>query len=148
LLDVKTVEGAFSRAGASDDFPGGADTWGIPNPWTLLVELRACCWQAICDGTLQVEAIKGLRGTSRRIVLPTELQHLVPDWILSRFLRNGRDEFVDVRVRRAPPEPAQDAIKAAVEKIAIPCRLPGARHPSFAEFREKLSAELGIDVSR
>jgi hypothetical protein len=146
LLDMEAVEGAFSRAAAADGFPGGAHIWGIPNAWTLLIELRACCWQAICDGTLQVEAIKGLRGTKPRTVQPAELQGLVPDWILSRFLRNGRDEFVAVRVRRAPPEPAQDAIRAAVEKIARPYRLPGARHPSFAEFREQLSAELGIDV--
>jgi hypothetical protein len=148
LLDMEAVEGAFSRAGAADGFPGGAHTWGIPNAWTLLIELRACCWQAICDGTLQVEAIKGLRGTKPRTVLSAELQGLVPDWILSRILRNGRDEFVDVCVRRAPPEPAQDAIRAAVEKIARPYRLPGVRHPSFAEFRERLSAELGVDVPR
>jgi len=148
LLDVKTVEGAFSRAGASDGFPGGADTCGVPNAWTLLIELRVCCWQAICNGVLQVEAIKGLRGTKHRTRLPAELQRLAPDWSLSRLLRNGRDEFVDVRVRRAPPKPAQDAIRAAVEKIARPYRLPGARHPSLAEFQEQLSAELGVDVSR
>src|SRR5215471_14156326 len=148
LDDVETVEGAIARAAEEDGFPGGADTWGIPNAWTLLIGLRACCWQAICDGTLLVEAIKGLRGTKHRTVLPAELQHLVPDWILSRFLRNGRNEFVDVRVRRAPPELAQDAIRAAVEKIARPYRLPGARHPSLAEFQEQLSAELGVDVSR
>jgi hypothetical protein len=148
LNDVETVAGVITRAAEADGFPGGADTWGIPNAWTLLIELRACCWQAICGGTLQVEAIKGLRGTKHRIVLPAELQHLVPDWILSRLLRNGRDEFVNVRIRRAPPKPAQDAIRAAVEKIARPYRLPGARHPSFAEFREQLSAELGVDVPR
>src|SRR5215471_9208170 len=98
LLDVKTVERAFSRAAASDGFPGGADSWGVPNAWSLLIELRACCWQAICSGVLQVEAIKGLRGTKPRTVLSAELRGQVPDWILSRILRNGRDEFVDVCV--------------------------------------------------
>ena len=148
LDDVETVEGAIARAAEEDGFPGGADTWGIPNAWTLLIGLRVCCWQAICDGTLQVEAIKGLRGTKRRPVPPAELQGLVPDFILSRLLRNGRDEFVDVRVRRAPPKPTQAAIRAAVGKIARRYRLPGARHPSLAEFREQLSAELGIDVPK
>jgi hypothetical protein len=94
----------------------------------MLPELQACAWQAALDGALQVTAIKGVRGTRRRSLLPAELLRLTPDWHLSRLVHGSHDEFIDVRVRRAPAEPvkatwrsdkpAQEDVNAAMVTIA------------------------------
>lgn len=91
-----------------------------------------------------------MRGKRRRAVLVTELPRLTPDWQLSRLCLGARDEFIDVRVRRAPAEPVKKAwreqqpdeskLKGAMEKIAQGYP-PGAR-PSFSEIWAGLKAEL------
>jgi hypothetical protein len=142
LLDEKALEGAILRASAAEDYLGNAcdcrkgndanddrsqrddhTLLNFPNAQILLSELRAVVWQAMLAGTLVTEAIKGVRGNRYRIVLPTELPRLTQDWRLSRLMLDGCDEFIDVRVRRAPTtplkktwrdKPSDDEVEAAM----------------------------------
>ena len=102
LLDVKATAGAISRAAASEDYSSRSRYWDLPNAQILLSELRAAVWQAMLEGTLSAEAIKGVQGNRYGPVLPAELPRLRPDMQLSRLTLGGRDEFIDVRIRRAP----------------------------------------------
>jgi hypothetical protein len=62
-------------------------------------ELHARTWQALLDGTLVAEGTK--EGKSHDIISLATLPRLQPDVQLSRLTLGGRDEFTDVRVRRA-----------------------------------------------
>ena len=135
LLDAETVARAILRTSATRDYPSDPCHWIFPPLADLLPELQECAWQAMLDGALLVEAIKGVRGTRLRVVLPTELPRLAPDWRLSRLVRDGcdeeiggegRDEFIDVHVRRPPVErvkkawrdkPSQKDVDAAVKYL-------------------------------
>ena len=107
LLNVEAVARAVYRAAAAKDYSSRPWDWDLPGAEALLSELRAIVWQAMLEGTLQVEAIKGVRGKRYRTVLPTELPRLRPDMRLSRLCSGDRDEFIGVRVRRAPAEPVK-----------------------------------------
>jgi len=112
LLDTEAVMRAILRTRATRDYPGDPRYWILPPLADLLPALHELAWQAMLDGTLLVEAIKGVRGTRPRAVLPAELPQLVPDWGLSRLVRDGdagRDEFIDICVRRPPAEPDKKA---------------------------------------
>jgi len=147
LLEAPTVEGAIWRAlymGDSDE-PDSGTSWQFPSLEELLPELRQLSWQAMLDGTLAVEAIKGVRGKWRRSVLPAELPRLAPDWELSRLCLDKRDEFIDVRVRRPPAEPvkkswrnlpSQKELNGAMDEIAGD--YPQGARPSFKEVWGKL----------
>src|SRR5262249_58306496 len=121
LLDTEAVAGAILRTVMAGEYPGDRRHWIFPPLADLLPELQELAWQAMLDGALLVEAIKGVRGTRPRVVLLAELPRLRPDWRLSRLVRvgcdgcdgeigrGGRDEFIDVRVRRPPAEPVKKA---------------------------------------
>jgi hypothetical protein len=154
LLDVSTVAGAVLRGMAGLEREGDPHRWTFPTLEALLPELRELAWQHMLAGSLLVEGIKGIFGKRHRNVLPAELPRLAPDWELSRLIRDGRDEFIDVRVHRLPTMPVQKAwreqysleeLKAAAEAIAKTCG-PGER-PGFEDFWESLEASLP-DVTR
>jgi hypothetical protein len=143
LLDVEAVAWAILRTLMAGDYSGDPRHWVFPPLVDLLPELQELAWQAMLDGALRVEAVKGVRGTRPRLVLPAELPRLRADWGLSRLVRaggddgdggdggiggGGRDEFIDVRVRRPaaelvkpawrPDKPSQKDVDAGVQKLA------------------------------
>ena len=78
-------------------------------------------------GHLSVEAIKGVRGTRHRTVMPVELLRLKPEWSATRLTLGGQDQFVAVRVRRAAAankftwkdnKPTQGAVNNAMTTLA------------------------------
>jgi hypothetical protein len=109
LLDAETVARAISRTAlmSDNDYPNDPVHWPLPPLGDMLPELQAAVWEALLDGALLVEAIKGLNGTRRRAVLPVELARLRPDWSLSRLCLGKQDEFISARVRRAPAKPVK-----------------------------------------
>jgi hypothetical protein len=150
LLNAETVTGAVWRTAAARDYPGDPRHWTFPDLEDLLLELRELAWQAMLAGTLLTEGIKGVCGKRYRAVLPAELARLAPDWALSRLTRDGRDEFIDVRVRCPLAEPIKKAwrepiskaeLRAAAEVIAETCG-PGTRL-SELEFWTKLKNQTG-----
>jgi hypothetical protein len=152
LLDAGAIAGAILRTLAVRDYPGDPRYWTFSDLEDLLPGLQDLCWQGMLDGTLLVEANRGREKP--RAVLPVELQRLQPDWRLSRLCLGERDEFVDVRVRRAPDpvEPAQRRkrpsraeLKAAMEEIAREAARAPA--PTEQEVWNGLKARLG-QVSR
>jgi hypothetical protein len=149
LLDAEAVEGAIWRVMVARERNGDPRYWTFPEIDELLPALRELAWQDMLAGMLLVEASKGVRGKHYRTILPAELPRLVPDWELSRLVFSGRDEFVDVRVQRAPAEAVKkawrkkyshDELKDAAKKIAESCG-PGER-PSFRDFWDALKVEL------
>lgn len=145
LNDAEAVAGAILRAAAAENFPGGADYWGVPSAQALLPELRELVWRGLLAGTLITEAIKGVRGSRHRTVLPAELLRLTPDWRLSRFTLDGRDAFINARIRHVSAEPVkktwrepftEEVLRAAAK--AIEQTYPPGAHPSFDEFWAKL----------
>ncbi len=162
LLDADAIAGAILRTVAAKDYPGDARFWTFPDLTDFLPELYDLCWQAMLDGTLSVEAVKGLHSKRHRAVTPVELPRLRPDWQLSRLCLDERDELVDARVRRAPAEPVQkrwrkrpsrEKLKAAMDEIAKayspdanppPVENPPTEETVWAE----LKACLGPDVTR
>lgn len=154
LLDETTVAGVILRTLVAEEHSGDERHWHFPSLNDLLPELRGLSWQAMLNGTLPVEAIKGVRGKRYRAVPPVELPRLRPDWELSRLIVGTRDEFIDVRVRRIAAEPIKKAwrkkpanrdVEAAMVEIAK-IYPPGAR-PGEAEIWAKLKGCLG-DVTR
>jgi hypothetical protein len=152
LLAAEAVEGAIARTIAASEhgYPGDARHWIFPPLADLLPELQALAWQAMLDGELLVQAIKGERGTRPRAVLPAELVRLTPDWDLSRLMRAGRDEFIDVQARRPPREPAKatwrtdkpsDAEVADAMRVIAQGYPPGAQ-PAFEIIWTALKARL------
>ena len=149
LLDVEAVARAVYRAAAAKDYSSRPWDWDLPGAEALLSELRAIVWAAMLAGTLITEAIKGVRGNRYRVVLLAELPRLTPDWELSRLTLDGRDEFIEVRIRHAPAEPVKKTwrkpvteaeLKEAAEKVAR--TYPAGAHPSFREFWDKLKKDL------
>lgn len=159
LLDAEAVDGALMRTGmkmADEGFEfGDARHWAFPDFEAALPELRATAWEWMSTGRLQVEAKKDIRAKQHREVLPAELARLAPDWELSRLMRAGIDELIDVRVRHAPAEPIQAAepiqgawrkpkraeLQAAALAIAQRCE-PGVRL-SQADFWTRMKAQMG-----
>jgi len=109
LLEVDAVAGVIWRTVCANDYPGDAHHWTFPPLEDLLLELQQLTWQAMLAGTLITEAVTGVRGKRRRTILSAELPRLTPDWGLSRLTMDGQDEFIDVRIRRAPAEPVKKA---------------------------------------
>jgi hypothetical protein len=150
LLDVPAVAGAILRGIVELEREGDPRYWTFPTLEELLPELRELAWQRMCAGSLLVEGIKGIRGKRHRSLLPAELPRLVPDWELSRLTRDGHDEFIDVRVQRAPAEPVKKAwrekpsptdIKVAVQEIDRAHPL-NAEPPTFDEFHSMLQSHF------
>ena len=141
---------------SAKDYPSDPRYWTPPTLSGLLLELRALCWKALLlDETLLVEAVKGLRGTRRRAVLPGELARLRPDWSLSRLCLGERDEFIAARVRRAPSKPVKkrwrsrpsgEAVGNAMREIAKGYRSDA--RPTFEQLSEAVNnrlAHLGLE---
>src|SRR5262245_28916591 len=78
LLGVTAVESVIWRLMGANDYPGDAGYWAFPPVEELLPDLRELAWQEMLTGTLVTEAIKGVRGSRRRTVLPAELARLTP----------------------------------------------------------------------
>jgi len=144
LLDIEAVHGAILRTLGAKDYPASDPRyWFFPPLEDLLPELQQSAWLAALAGTLEVEAIKsvrGKRGKRYQVVLPVELERFEPDQELSRLVHDGVDEFIDVRVRQAPAEPVKAAwreplseleLKAAVEEVAR--AYPSGARPSLDE---------------
>jgi hypothetical protein len=98
---------------------------------------------------LLTEAIKSVRGKRYRILLPAELPRLTPDWELSRLTLSGRDDFIDVRVRRVPAEPVKKAWRGRPDKAAVKDAMkavakayPLDAQPPFSEIQNKLEKIL------
>jgi hypothetical protein len=151
LLDVGEVKGAVLRTLLMGDRECSGDLphWAFPGFTDLLPELQELSWRAMLDGVLLVEAIKSVRGKRYRAVLPAELPRLSPDWALSRLTFDGCDDFIDVRVRRAPAEPVKKAwrerpnsaaVKNSMEQVAQ--TYPPDAQPSFSEIWNRLKERL------
>jgi hypothetical protein len=161
LLNAEAVERAIMRSLVALEYPGDQRHWVFPRLETLLPNLREASWQEMLAGTLLTEGKKDARTKQHRTVLPPELARLTPDWELSRLTRGCADEFIDVRVRREPAEPAKknwrehpskEKVEAAMQDIAK--EYPPAhkysqdtRRPSLDEILGKLKDRLG-DVTR
>jgi hypothetical protein len=161
LLEVEAVAGAILRTSvAGNGESGDSRHWHFPIFQDLLPELRELSWQAMLDGRLLVEGIKGVRGKRYRAVLPAELPRRRPHWELSRLCLGKRDEFINVRVRRAPAEPAKQTwrdkpskteLEAFVKDIAL--GFPEARdhpetRPTFEYLQAQANARFGMEVPR
>jgi len=170
LLDAETVAGAILRTLMAGDYSSDPRHWIFPPLVDLLPELQECVWQAVLDGTLLVEGIKGVRGTRHRAVLAAELPRLTPDWRLSRLVCDGcddrdggigdgvRDEFIAVRVRRPPAEPIKKAWRDKPRQADVDDAMgevareyqdypPDAPRPAFDLIWDKLKVRCG-DVTR
>jgi hypothetical protein len=130
LLDLEAVHGAILRtlAASEEGYTGDPRYWHFPPLTDLLLELRECSWQAMLAGELEIEAIRGVQAKTYRGISPLELPRLVPDWELSRLVRDGEGVvLLEVRVRRRSTEPIKtnwrgpilrDELKVAAEAIA------------------------------
>ena len=107
LLAVETVAGVLLRTLMADETGKYTDPrhWRFPTLDVLLPPLREAAWQEIVAGRLSVEGIP-TRGRRHRALSPLDLPRLDPDWPLSRLTRDGRDAYVEVRVRH-PIEPVK-----------------------------------------
>jgi hypothetical protein len=160
LLDVEAVTGAILRTllMGDRDYPADLRQWTFPGFTDLLPELQGLSWRAMLDGVLLTEAIKSVRGKRYRAVLPAELPRLTPDWELSRLTFGGRDDFINVRVRRAPAEPVKKAWRERPTKAAVRDSMkqvaqtyPPDAQPPFSEIWDRLKERLpGVsrDVAR
>jgi hypothetical protein len=124
LLAVEAVEGVLLRVVVSGDWapPCSADRrhWNFPGLTELLPALREQAWQEMLAGRLVVEGIPGERGKRHRVLSPSELPRLTPDWQFSRLTRDDRDAYVEVRVQRLPPvAPAKPRLKRAEIEAAL-----------------------------
>jgi hypothetical protein len=140
LLDVDVIARAIMRGMAEIEREGDPLHWALPTFEELLPKLRKLVWQDLLSGMLLAEGIKGIRGARHRTVLSAELQRLTPDWELSRLIHSGHDQFIDVRIQRAPAEtikkawrekPPTKALKDAMEHVAQ--QYPPGAHPPFDE---------------
>ena len=151
LLDVEAVTGAILRTLLMDDkdYPADPSHWTFPGFTDLLPELQELSWRAMLNGALLTEAIKSARGKRYRTLLPAELPRLTPDWELSRLTLGGRDDFIDVRVRRVPAEPVKKAWRGRPNKAAVKAAMgqvaqtyPPDAKPPFPEIQDKLEKLL------
>jgi hypothetical protein len=156
LLDVGTVVGVILRTVTAGDYDEGDPRhWHFPPFADLLPPLREAAWQEILAGKLVLEAIKGVTGRQHRPLAPALLPRLTPDWALSRLIRDGRDEYIEVRVRPIPAtaiprpwqgKPKREDVEAAASDIAKayppPAQLP------FEEFWAALKTRVSPKVTR
>jgi hypothetical protein len=158
LLDVETVARVILHTVTAGDYDEGDPRhWHFPPFADLLPPLREAAWQEILAGKLVLDAIKGVSGRRHKPLLPAVLPRLIPDWELSRLIRDGRDEYIDVRVRPMPaidiPRPWQPT-KPSREKIRTVAEEIAKAHPppdgqlSFADFWVALKAGAGVGVTR
>jgi hypothetical protein len=155
LLDVNAVAGAILRGTVELKHEGDPRYWTFPTLEKLLPELRELAWQRMLAGSLLVEGIS-IRGKRHRSVLPTELPRLTPDWELSRLTQGGRDEFIEVRIQRAPDEPpakktwrekpSNAQVESALADIAK--GYPAGAQPAADEVLDKIRKRLGPEVTR
>jgi hypothetical protein len=162
LLNVEAITEAIYQTLAVQDYPGDSRQWTFPALEGLLPELRALTWRAMLSGTLITEAIKGVTGKRHRAVLSAELPRLTPDWGLSRLIRDGRDEFIAVRVRRVPAEPIKKTWKDKPTQVEVDAAMveiakgyppaqeypPDAPRPSFDDIWEALKGRCGAVTRR
>jgi hypothetical protein len=156
LLDVDAVAGVILRTVAMSEYEGDPRHWHFPPLTDLLPPLRETAWQEILAGRLVLEAIKGITGRRHQPLAPAALPRLIPDWKLSRLTRDGRDEYIEVRVRPMPatdiprpwqPKPSPEQIKAAAKAIAKDYPPPDGWLP-FAKFWAELKARAGAGVTK
>jgi hypothetical protein len=157
LLDVGTVAGVILRTVVAGDYDkGDSRHWHFPPFADLLPPLREAAWQEILAGTFVLEAVKGMAGRRHYPLVPALLPRLTPDWELSRLTRDGRDEYIEVRVRPMPAtdiprpwraeKPSPDAIAATTKEIAKANPRPALL--SLAKFWAALKDHLGPSVTR
>jgi hypothetical protein len=161
LLDREAVAGAILRtlAAGTDDASGDCRYWTFPSLADLLPELQELAWQSMLAGDFVIEGIKGVRGKwakRGRAVSPVELPLLRPDWSLCRLTRDGQDEYIEARVRRAAAEPpnrpsekkrpSRAAVEEAVRDIAFGC--PAGTRLSEATIWATLKERLGAVTRR
>ena len=146
LLDVETVAGVILRATIErderDDCRRDPRHWHFPPFPDLLPPLREAAWQEILAGKIVLEAVKGVAGRRHQPLPPALLPRLTPDWELARLIRDGRDEYIDVRARPMPAtdiprpwqqkKPSRDELKDAVEDAAE--AYSSENPPPFNEF--------------
>jgi hypothetical protein len=156
LLDIETVAGVILRTVSANEYEGDPRHWIFPPFADLLPALREAAWQEILAGKFVLEAIKSIRGRRHQPLAPAALPRLTPDWELSRLTRDGRDEYIEVRVRPMPAtdiprpwqeKPSPDAIAAVAKAIAKAYPPPDARL-SLAKFWAALKDQLGSSVTR
>ena len=155
LLDVKTVAGVILRTVMAGDYDQDPSYWHFPPVADLLPPLREVAWQKILAGEFVLEAIKGVTGRQHRPLVPALLPRLTPDWELSRLIRDGRDEYIEVRVRPMPAtdiprpwqeKPSREDAEAAARDIAK--AYPQPAQLSFKEFLAELKKRLGPNVTK
>jgi len=141
LLDVDAVAGVIWRTVTANEYRGDSRHWIFPPLVDLLPPLRALAWEEALAGRLVLEGVKGLTGRRHHPLAPALLPRLTPDWDLSRLTRDGRDEYIEVRVRSMPAtdiprpwqkKPSRDELKDAVEDAAE--AYSSEDPPSFDEF--------------
>jgi hypothetical protein len=156
LLDVETVAGVILRTVTANEYEGDPRHWIFPPFADLLPPLREAAWQEALAGRIVLEAIKGVTGRRHYPLAPALLPRLTPDWELLRLMRDGRDVWIDVRVRLMPaidiprpwqPKPSPEKIKTATEEIAK-AHPPPDGQLSFANFWAALKARAGVGVTK
>jgi hypothetical protein len=143
LLDLEAVVGAVLRtlAASEQGYTGDPRYWHFQPLADVLPELRECSWQEMLAGDFEVAAIRGIQGRNYHSISPLEVRRLVPDWELSRLVREGEDVLLEVRVRRRSTEAiktnwrqpmSKDELRTAAEAIVRECA-PGMRlsEPDF-----------------
>jgi hypothetical protein len=117
---VESISSRHSELSSDPSYDPSAFTF--PSLTDLMPELQELCWRGILDGALRVEAVKSVRGKIGKIpraVPPVELVRLRPDWTVSRLCRGERDEFIDVRARRAPTRPIKQRWRERPSKAEL-----------------------------
>jgi hypothetical protein len=142
LLDVETVADVILRTVAANEYEGDPRHWIFPPFADLLPPLREAAWQEVLAGRLVLEAIKGVTGRRHHPLALALLPRLTPDWELLRLMRDGRDEWIEVRARSLAAtavlpkpwqgKPARNELKDAVEDAAE--AYSSEDPPSFDEF--------------
>jgi hypothetical protein len=160
---AKLWDDADNDAGEEEppkNYPADPRYWTFPSLNDLLLELRELCWEALLDGVWRPEALKTARGKvgkSPRVISPIELPRLCPDWKLSRLQRGELDEYVEVRVRRAPVEPVagKRTSKADLKKADLKAAMlevaqayPRDVRPPLPEIKTRLEDHFGFELTR
>jgi hypothetical protein len=156
LLDADAIAGVILRTVTANEYAGDPRHWIFPPFADLLAPLREAAWQEVLAGRLVLEAIKGITGRRRQPLTPALLPRLTPDWELARLTRDGRDEWIAVRVhlmaateipRPWQPKPSPEQIKAAAKAIAKAYPPPNGWLP-FPKFWAELKARAGAGVTK
>jgi hypothetical protein len=154
---MEVVAGVILRTVAAGDYDRGDPRhWRFPSFASLLPPLRDAAWQAALAGELVFEGIKGITGQRHQPLAPALLPRLTPDWELARLTRDGRDEWLEIRVHPMPateiprpwqPKPSLEQIRAAAEAIAKAYPPPDGWLP-FAKFWAALKTRAGAGVTK